>query len=109
MSTYRLVDQTVSADIVGQLLLGGNAVGEKITQLWLKMKTVTPGAGQLLVGINYGDSEGVQTINVALNLTAGNYTEPPFEIWWDYAVDVTLDCTFLSPGGTCSVILLTDA
>lgn len=73
----------------------------------VKLKTNTAGAGQLLVTLRYGDGEGDQDLNVALNLTAANYA---VVAWSDLFVDTThnlqLAFTYLAPGGTCDVTII---
>lgn len=81
--------------------------GHQIWDFMVKMKTNTAGAGQLLVTIRYNDGEGPQDLNVALNLTAGNYLVAPFpNEWRDTSQNIQLEFTYLAAGGTCDVEIL---
>lgn len=79
-------------------------------ELWdvcVKMETHTAGLGALLVTVQYNDDEGTQDLNVALTLTAGNYSVVTWpDLFRDCSEIVSIAFTYLVPGGTCDVTIL---
>lgn len=107
MSTPLLVLQEISADAPMTVYFPAYPQGHQIFDFMVKMKTHTVGAGQLLITLRYDDTEGPQDLNVALNLTAGNYVTQPFpDEYVDTNQDISLQFTFLAAGGTCDCEIL---
>lgn len=79
----------------------------ELLDIAVKMKTHTAGLGTLLVTVRYDDGEGPQDLNVALALTAGNYSVATWpNIWRDTSVNIQAAFQYLVPGGTCDVEVL---
>lgn len=104
-----IFQQLVSADAPMTVYFAGDPVfgANQIQDIMVKMKTHTPGLGQLLCTVRYDDGEGPQDLNVALSLTAGNYSIGSWpDLWCDTTRDRSLQFTYLGGailGGTCDV------
>lgn len=70
------IPEVVTADQALTSYYPASQIGDTDPALWdvvVKIKTHTAGLGTLLVTVRYHDGEGLQDLNVALALTAGNY------------------------------------
>jgi hypothetical protein len=104
--SFGMFQQTVSADAAMAEYYPPTFEGNRIWDFMVKMKTHTPGLGNLLCTLQYNDGEGPQTLNVACALIAGNYTVAAWpNEWRDTSQDVQLQFTYLGGivSGTCDV------
>lgn len=106
MPSSLLIDQIVSADMPMTDYMGGGGDGARLTGIGLLMQTVTPGAGNLLITVQYFDGNVNQQLNAAMALTAGNSISTTWpDLYQDLSGPVSIQFTYLGGivSGTCLV------
>lgn len=92
-------NSVISANMPSMAVVGGPLL-PGLQNIGLSMKTVTPGLGTLLATVDYWDGDIVQTLNLALALTAGNAVTNVWpELWAESSTpplgDFNLTLTYL--------------
>lgn len=95
--SFGIFQQLVAADAAMAEFYPATSEGNRIYDFMVKIKTHTAGLGTLLLTLRYDDGEGPQDLNVALALTAGNYTVAAWpNEWRDTTRNVQLQFTYLA-------------
>ena len=78
-----------------------------IIDLRMRLQTHTADLlGTYLVSVRYNDGVADQAWQVALQVSAGNYSEQGLQIWYDDSRDVTVQIEPLVSGGSIDVLII---
>jgi hypothetical protein len=104
MATALVFDQNVNAPIAQYDIAGGGGTGQELMQIAIQMRTNTPesapGQGVLLCSMTFFDGDITDTLNISLNLSAGNVSKMVFPAFWhDFTGPITLAFSYIGPGG----------